>query len=217
MKLEPENRCLLTSGSKLLRFPGRGIREQGAECRAGAAGRILNTGSRPQGLRYTAHENKRSTLGVRRRARPQRGRYLLLLGADDWRLLPSVVRLAPAEAGERPVPPHSGRRRAGRLPPVPALQAGSAADRTDACGAVAEICRLIESAPETPTLASLSETCGPQPLLLPSRFQGGDRTDAEGIRIGAPREARSQRARKEGEDRDRSHLRRRVQLERPFL
>ena len=82
---------------------------------------------------------------------------------DDRRLLPSVVRLAPAETRERRFhrtaadAERAGFRPCRRCkpdqPPIEQVQSAR----------VAEICRLIESAPDTPSLASLSKRAGLSP------------------------------------------------------
>ena len=51
---------------------------------------------------------------------------------------------------------------------------------------VAEACRLIETAEDTPTLDALAET---KPLSLPSNLQGRRGCDPEGLCHGAPQQA----------------------------
>ncbi len=70
---------------------------------------------------------------------------------------------------------------------------------------VAELCRMIESADEAPTLATLAKAGGPQRLPFSPRLQGGHGRNAQGLRHGAPDQPGPGSAFKE-QDRDRSHL-----------
>ena len=162
------------------------------------------------------HDSYGSTLGSGCRAGSQGGRHVLLLGPRRPASI-AVRRAARAcrnartsdSIARRPTPSEPDSGRAGA-----ASRISRRSNRQSA--RVAEICRLIESAPDTPSLASLSKRAGLSPYYFHRVFVG-DRIDAEGACIGAPRETRSQRAQEKGQDSDRSHLRRRVQLGRPFL
>ena len=74
--------------------------------------------------------------------------------SNDRRVLPAVLRGPPRQAEECALPRHCRRSRGGGLSALQALQArpGPAAEQHAA--KVAEACRLIEAAEETPTLPS---------------------------------------------------------------
>ena len=128
-----------------------------------------------------------SALGGSGRARPLGRWQLLLLGGDDRRLLPPVLRRPAGQSEERPLSREPGRGRGGRLSPLQAVQARPAGDPKHAYAArVAEACRLIEEAEETPSSGRAGSGRRPQHLPLPPRLQGRHGADAPGLRRCAP-------------------------------
>ena len=92
-------------------------------------------------------------------ARPQRRRRVLLRGADHGRLLPPELRRALGTARERLLPCGLCRCRARRLSRLQALPPQEAAANGQAA-AVANACRLIETAEELPSLDQLAAAAG---------------------------------------------------------
>ncbi len=162
-------------------------------------------------------DDGRPALGGRRRPRPASGRAVLLFGQHHRRVLPAFLRGAPGPARKRRVP-----RDWQPMPSARASGLASAAGRTSRRWPssmrrkVAELCRFIESAEQAPGLEALGGSRRDERLSLPSRLQGGHGPDAEGVRRGAPRAARANRARSQRHG-DRGDLRRRLQLQRPLL
>ena len=75
-----------------------------------------------------------SAVGVRCGARHRGGWEVLLFREDDWGVLPSLLRVASGEAGERSLPCDDNGGRGRGLSLLPALQAGSAFDSRAARG-----------------------------------------------------------------------------------
>ena len=115
------------------------------------------------------------------------------------------------------VPCVAGRGRAGRLPPVQAMQAGRGSAGGPSRGRGGEGLPLIENADEAPEPRRACRPGRHEPLSLPSRVQGGHRPDAEGLRGGPSRAPGARRAVRGARTVTGRDLRRRLQLQRPLL
>ena len=155
-------------------------------------------------------------LGGFRRPRRLLRRPVLHCGENHRRLLPPWLSCAPPQAHQCALLRHAERGRAGRLPPLQALQAQPAFAR----GAPRREDRAsLPADRDRRRGAEARRSCrrrGLEPLSLPPHLQAGARRHAEGLRHGASGEPR---ARGSGKKRncDRGDLRCRLQLQRPLL
>ena len=208
--------------------PVLAIRKQAAEC-CGRAW-MANLHPRHMGGKGIDHECARHGQAVSRpsagrsgsaldgsgRARPSSRRQLLLLGGDDRRLLPPVLRRPAGQAEERPLSREPGRGRGGRLSPLQAVQARPAGIRSRYAARVAEACRSIEEAEETPSLAELAQAAGLSTYHFHRVFKAVTGLTPRAY-AAAHRSAEGARRAVEEQHRDRGHLRSRLQLQQPLL
>ena len=160
---------------------------------------------------------RRRALARGRAARARGRRHVLLFGANDRRVLPAVLRRAPAAPRECRVST-----RPARTPSAPGFRPckrcrpneAALADRQAA--AVAKACRLIETAEEMPSLDALGAAAGLSRFHFHRVFKA-----VTGVTPKAYADAhRGKRVRAElacSRHRDRGDLRRGLQLQRPLL
>ncbi len=157
-----------------------------------------------------------STLAAGAGPRQGRGRPVLVFGGHDRRVLPPVLPVSRGQSEKRPLPrQHRGRERGG-VSALRALQPRWAFPRGRQCGTGGQGLPSHRRG-ESPAYARADGGLGrAEPGVLPSRVQGCDRSDAEGLRRGSAGGAHAGRAGPE-RDRDRGDLRRRLQLQRALL
>ena len=147
----------------------------------------------------------------------RRGRHLFLLGRDDRRLLPAVVRVAPGESEERALPSDRWRRGAAGFRPCRRCRPDQPPLEQLHAAKIAAICRVIETAGEDADARGAGGRAGLSPYHFHRVFKAV--TGVTPGRMARRRDAARdpQRTQEEEQDRDRGNLRCRIQFRRTVL